>query len=321
MRHWSIISIGPHLEHGVPGPLVIAVGAARFAVIASRSDFTLESIMPWLDISGRQIHVRISGSGPQVILLHASSSHGGQWKRLIDRLAGRFTCLAPDLHGYGRSAPLPDDGSPYFEHDIRIVQKLSEQAPDPVHLVGHSLGGTIAARAASFSCRPIASVTLFEPVLFCFLEESDDPRAEEYLQLVAGMSDRVDNSRPADAACLFLEFWTGPGSFDRLNDEARAYVIATIPRVMEDWKGISASASGQLGVSDLARISPPTQILYGANTKPCARGIIDILRRHVPRAEFHEIAGVDHMAPVTNPDRVNTLIESFLLASSFRSDR
>ncbi len=46
----------------------------------------------------------------------------------------------------------------------------------PAHLVGHALGGTIAARVALGRPIDVASLTLIEPVLFNLFVETRDPR-------------------------------------------------------------------------------------------------------------------------------------------------
>ena len=66
--------------------------------------------MPTLDVGGNRVNYRVSGSGVPVILLHSSSSHSGQWKALMEDLSENYRFFAPDLHGFGRSSPLPDDG-------------------------------------------------------------------------------------------------------------------------------------------------------------------------------------------------------------------
>ena len=71
--------------------------------------------------------------------------------------------FAPDFHGYDQSEPLPQDGRPYFQHDTAIVNELLDALDAPAHLVGHSLGGTIAVRVALKRPDDVASLTLIEP--------------------------------------------------------------------------------------------------------------------------------------------------------------
>ena len=80
--------------------------------------------MPYLDLDGTAINFRDVGAGPPVVLLHSSSSHSGQWRQLSDSISDRFRVLAPDLHGYGGSDALAQDGRPYTQQDTAIVSEL-----------------------------------------------------------------------------------------------------------------------------------------------------------------------------------------------------
>lgn len=50
-----------------------------------------------------QVHYRRAGVGPAVLLLHQSPSSSAELEPLMQRLAGRFTLIAPDMPGYGAS--------------------------------------------------------------------------------------------------------------------------------------------------------------------------------------------------------------------------
>ena len=277
--------------------------------------------MPLMDLDGRQINYRNTGDGPPVILLHSSSSHSGQWKALMDEAGERFQFIAPDLHGYGRSDPLPENGGPYFLHDVAIVEALIGTTGEPVHIVGHSLGGTVAARIALTHPKDVASLTLIEPVLFNLLEEKMDPRRFEYIELAHAMiilDELAENERAAE---LFLDYWIGPGALDRLDPDKRDYVISTIDRVAADWRGISQHAPGQIMASEFEKASMPTHLICTAETKPAARAVIELLREMIRHAEYSEISGASHMAPATNPEKVNPVILAFLEAQVVRAER
>lgn len=268
--------------------------------------------MPTLDLDGTAINVRDGGDGPPVILLHSSSSHSGQWKQLSDRLRGRFRVLAPDLHGYGQSDPLPADDRPYFRDDTAIVNMLMDSLDAPAHLVGHSLGGTVAVRATLERPDRVASLTLIEPVLFNLLEETEDPTRVEYLEVAHAMIVLVRFGDREGAARLFMDYWLGPGGLDAMDERTRDYTIRTIDRVADDWFGISAYAPGALTTEDLRAVAPPTLLLCGERTQPSTRRITEILRDALPDAEYREIAGAGHMSPLTHPVPVNEIITEFI---------
>lgn len=268
--------------------------------------------MPHLDLDGTAISFRDAGQGPPVILLHSSSSHSGQWGPLSGAISDRFRVLAPDFHGYGRSDPLPQDGRPCFEHDAAIVNELLDIVDAPAHLVGHSLGGTVAARVALNRPKDVASLTLIEPVLFNLLEETEDPRRIEYLDLAHAMVVLVRFGERERAARLFLDFWIGPGGLDGMDSDTREYIVRTVDRVADDWFGISSYAPGALTAADLRGLSPRTLLLCGEQTRQSTRGIMEILREAIPHAGYREIPGAGHMSPVTHAALVNEMIVEFI---------
>lgn len=247
-----------------------------------------------------------------MIALHCSSSHGGQWAALAEDLAGRFAVCAPDLHGYGKSPALPSDNQPYFVHDVAAVAALIDESDGPVHLVGHSLGGTVALHTALASPDRIASLTLYEPVQFSILEEMADPSVREYHQIASDVGTLVRFDRLEEASKRFVEFWSGLGAFEAMPEHIQRHVVETISRVRDEWAGVSRFAPGQLRRGDLARLTMPVTVLRGEKTREAARAITEALASALPQVTLHEIAGVGHMGPVTHPERINPFVVSAL---------
>ncbi|MFN6563199.1 MAG: alpha/beta fold hydrolase [Nostoc sp. ChiSLP01] len=90
---------------------------------------------------------REAGTEIPVIFLHGAWNDSSQWLSVMESLAENFHCFAPDLLGFGESE------NPNIHHSIDLqVECLAEflQAVklEKVYLVGHSLGGWIAASYA-----------------------------------------------------------------------------------------------------------------------------------------------------------------------------
>jgi pimeloyl-ACP methyl ester carboxylesterase len=95
-----------------------------------------------LNIEGHRIACLDRGTGPPVLLLHGNPDSHRLWDGVVERLAPRFRCLAPDLPGFGRSVAAPgiDDSLPALARFVdRLVDALGVE--EPLHLVVHDLGG------------------------------------------------------------------------------------------------------------------------------------------------------------------------------------
>ena len=101
---------------------------------------------------------REAGAGVPVVCIHASASSSGQWRPLMERLAGRFRSLAVDLYGYGQSPPWPDERPLSLTDEAALIEPVLEAVGDPVHVIGHSYGGAVALKAALVRPGPPARV-------------------------------------------------------------------------------------------------------------------------------------------------------------------
>lgn len=61
----------------------------------------------YLDVNGRRVHYRTTGTGPPLLMAHQSPRSSAEYVPLMARWAGHFTCIAPDTPGFGQSDPLP----------------------------------------------------------------------------------------------------------------------------------------------------------------------------------------------------------------------
>ena len=197
-------------------------------------------------------------------------------------------------------------------HDAALVCALLDDFGEPAHLVGHSRGATITARVALEGPDDVASLTLIEPVLFNLLEESQDPRRVEYLELAHAMMVLGRFGERERAASLFLDYWVGPGGLEAVDDKMRPYIARTVKRVENKLFGVSGFAPGALSAADFGRLSARALLLRGEETKDASRGISEILREAIPGLEYREVTGAGHMSPVTHTALVNEMVVGFI---------
>jgi pimeloyl-ACP methyl ester carboxylesterase len=98
-------------------------------------------------LAGHQTAVLEGGDGPPVVLLHGAGEFAASWMRVIPELAEAHRVIAPDLPGHGASglAGEPLDAARVIAWLAELVERT---CPSPPTLVGHLLGGAIAARFA-----------------------------------------------------------------------------------------------------------------------------------------------------------------------------
>ncbi|HEX2121598.1 MAG TPA: alpha/beta fold hydrolase, partial [Thermoanaerobaculia bacterium] len=92
-----------------------------------------------------------TGSGSPVVLLHGLSGSSRWWSRNIEALAAGHLVAAADLVGFGRNVRftgLPQILPPFAEVSSLLARWIATFG-EPVHVIGHSMGGQIAIRLAA----------------------------------------------------------------------------------------------------------------------------------------------------------------------------
>ena len=98
-------------------------------------------------IHGYRRAFRVAGSGPAILLIHGIGDNSTTWGTVQTKLAQRFTVIAPDLLGHGKSdKPRADYSVAAYANGMRDL--LSVLDIDRVNVVGHSLGGGVAMQFA-----------------------------------------------------------------------------------------------------------------------------------------------------------------------------
>ena len=114
----------------------------------------------FVDVDGVRVHYVDRGSGPPVVLLHASFLSLRSWDQLSAKLEGRFRVIRLDLSGAGLTG---DDPSRRYgiERNIELVHGLLARLQlDSVALVGTSSGGITAFRYAARYPEQVARLVL-----------------------------------------------------------------------------------------------------------------------------------------------------------------
>jgi len=126
------------------------------------------------------------GDGPnRALLLHGLSSAGANWWRVGPQLAELgYTVVAPDLRAHGTSPAGDDLSIPSYRDDV-----LALEGPWDL-LIGHSLGGAIAAAVMAADPSFVTTVVLEDPAVSSvetarLLAESPEPSTDPTIEQIA----------------------------------------------------------------------------------------------------------------------------------------
>ncbi|MGB0971142.1 MAG: alpha/beta fold hydrolase [Mycobacterium sp.] len=112
-----------------------------------RSVREITPTLQYRTIHGYRRAFRVAGSGPAILLIHGIGDNSTTWSTVQSKLAQRFTVVAPDLLGHGKSdKPRADYSVAAYANGMRDL--LSVLEIDSVTVIGHSLGGGVAMQFA-----------------------------------------------------------------------------------------------------------------------------------------------------------------------------
>jgi haloacetate dehalogenase len=103
-----------------------------------------------IDTGEATINVRIGGKGKPLLLLHGYPETGAMWHKVAPKLAEHFTCVVPDLRGYGESSTPKSDKEHYVyskranaSDQVKVMQALGFEK---FMVAGHDRGGRVTHR-------------------------------------------------------------------------------------------------------------------------------------------------------------------------------
>jgi pimeloyl-ACP methyl ester carboxylesterase len=241
-------------------------GAAAGARLTAMHD-ARQQLLTGLDVTERRLTlagvstaVLEGGAGPPLVLLHGPGEFAAKWMRVLPDLVTRHRVVAPDLPGHGASDV--DGGRLDADRIAAWLGELIERTcTAPPVLVGHVLGGAIAARFAVHRGDRLSQLVLvdtlglgrFRPAprfALTLIGFQARPTERTYSRFMRQCSFDLDGLREqmgerwAPFVAYNLELAQGPGG----KAVGRMFRELGLPRIPS---------------ADLARIAVPTTLIWG----------------------------------------------------------
>lgn len=264
----------------VPKPAPVAVPAIPITWEAQPGD---------LNVTTRK------GSGVPLVMIHGFAADSYGWRPLEDALPKDQALIRIDLPSHGRS-PLRRVAG-FAELARQLVQVFDRVAEEPVHLLGHSLGGGLSLALADIRSRQVKTLSLIAP---------------------AGLGPEIDGAAlngiaragSVDSLAPWLKRLTArPDGIS--HDFAKAAMLARLDPALREAQQELAAVLFPDGVqafdltAALSRITMPTLMLWGRDDH-----ILPWRQALAAPGEvaLHLLRGVGHVPQIEDPATVAALI-------------
>ncbi len=276
----------------------------------------------------RRAYIRC-GRGPALLLLHGLGCDSTTWLPVIPRLARRFTVIAPDLLGHGRSGkPRADYSLGGYANGMRDLLTLLEI--DRATVVGHSLGGGVAMQFAYQFPERTERLCLVAPgglgpEVSWGVRALTLPGAGAVIGAVSrrplrpvvsgalrGMArSRLPHTRDlAEVAAIY----------EHLADPAARAAIRHVVRSVIDWRGQVVTMTDRAYLTRLM----PMCVVWGEDDDVIPVDHAASAEAYAPGAEVHVLADAAHFPHRDHPDRFVQILSDFVASTrpaTHRRDR
>jgi pimeloyl-ACP methyl ester carboxylesterase len=248
--------------------------------------------------------LRGGGSGRCLVFLHGIGGNSDGWAKQLSAFGDEYRVIAWDAPGYGQSFDFPEEAPSLEGYASEFAAVLEGLDVERAIVVGHSLGGLIAAcAAAKYPAR-------IERLVLAACSSGHATYEESRRQSI--LRTRLDAFATGDVAAY-----------------ARARVknllsAAPAPEVVEEAVAIMSrirqpgfpQATRMVSASDiypyLARIKVPTRVICGSADQVTPPALNRQIADSVAGADFVTVEGAGHWLFLEFPDQFNATVRSFV---------
>ena len=249
---------------------------------------------------GCKVRVLEGGSGAPLVFLHGA---GGLFpdNPFLDALAEKYHVFAPELPGYGDSTgeDLLEDMLDFTLHTADVVADLGLSKP---HLIGHSMGGMIAAEMAAVAPHDLGKLVLVGAAGLWIAEQ---PIPDLYALLPHEYPKVLFHDPAAGLAML-----TGGLDFSNLEVLAEFY-IQNSRRMAMAGKILFPIPNRRLS-KRLYRVKAETLIVWGASDALIPPVYAERWKEQIAGSRLVQIAEAGHMVPYEQPEVFVSAVSGFL---------
>ncbi len=281
----------------------LALAALLGAQAAAAGDHAAYSGHGFAPVEGTRLYYEVKGSGDPLVLIHGGQLDSRMWDDQFETLAASFRVLRYDVRGFGGSPA----GDRAYSNTADLAALMDYLDMPQAHLVGLSMGGTIAGDFAVIYPGRVLSLVLSGPGLTGF-----DPEGPEELGRYFAMVRTARDEPPDSLVRLWLsDPIMAPAAADaRIAARLEQLTRENVDAWLNNWALVREPDPPT--ARRLADIQAPTLILVGSRDVPSIFAVVDTMSRSIPGAKKVVIQGAGHMANMEKPAEFNAAVVEFL---------
>lgn len=257
---------------------------------------------------GARVSYSRTGTGDVILLIQGVGAAGHAWRPQVEALSRHYSVITFDNRGIGSSTITDDDVALTVEgmaDDALAI--LDAEGINRCHVVGHSMGGLIAAQLALVSPRRVKSLAFL-----CTFPDGKRGSRLTWDTFLTGVRTRIGTRRMRRKAFLSLVL-SKAGMQDSARGELEAEMtelfardLADQPRIIMRQLAAMSRYDAKWRLRFLSCIR--TLVVSGAADRIARAKYGRALADAIPGARYVEIEDAAHAMPIESPEIINRLL-------------
>ena len=278
-----------------------------------------------LNVEGIELSFVEKGAGQTIFFVHGIPTDYRAWAAQVTAFSESFQTVS-----YSRRCAYPnknkDLASSTVENNAKDLAALIRSVTEgPVHLVGHSYGGFVAAYCAFLHPELARSLVLVVPYIPTLLIKNLDSSADKLSLLIRMPSVALSAQKLLNSAVYpaLKELDQGNGEkairihIDGLQEKQNAFdqFPEGVKSMLLDNKETIRELSTKLPVftkKEARTIGTPTLLIRGENCPKALSAVVELLAENMPHSQLSTVSNSAHFPHFENPEEFNSKLSGFL---------
>lgn len=283
----------------------------------SPSNIFCQSELKTIDLDGVILHYVEKGLGAPIVFVHGHFSDYRFWKHQMEDFSKKYRAIFYSRrYSYPNEVPIDTTSDFLKTHVNDLIKFLEALDAGPVHLVGYSLGGTIALQTTIHRPELIKTLTLGEPPVYELLEEDSITTSivNEFGGILRPAITMLLQNEDREGTRLFLGVvMDDPDYFERQTSEDQSMLIVNAFEMKTEFLLRDVvSEKLLLTCTGIQKLTVPTLLVGGGKSLVIFTRMLNKLEECLQNKEKVILPDITHELLREKPELFNKAVHEFL---------